>query len=430
MTEHPYIRRAYAAAAGRDPGQTSFLQTLELFYESIGPCLEEQPVYAAQCLPERLAEPEETSLFPVVWTDDRGREQLTRGLYIRHSTVLGPGRCALMLRPGLDLSGAKALALELTLGRALAGLSRGGTLAGADISPADLSDGESRRFCRAFMEGLYPHLGPAFRPGDWEGQAPARELALLAGQHQRLAALTGGAVHSRSRPAMGRAKAVGHGLCHFARAALQACAGERLEDMTVLLAGCGASAAWAGEMAVRAGARVVAAGDETGCLCAEEGLPLPLLRDMAEKPGLPLLLWAIRRPGVEYRPGPALGDIPADVVILGEGGARLGSAGARRLMAHRPLGVFETAPLVTTALAGRILSGAAVYAPGILSGAGAALMAGEPKTGPWEADKRLRAAMEALLRQVWDPAQGNDLAHAARALAFRRLADAMLAQGL
>ena len=99
-------------------------------------------------------------------------------------------------------------------------------------------------------------------------------------------------------------------------------------------------------------------------------------------------------------------------------------------MAHRPLGVFETAPLVTTALAGRILAGAAVYAPGILAGAGAELMTGEPKTGPWEADKRLRAAMEALLRQVWDPAQGNDLSRAARALAFRRLADAMLAQGL
>ena len=109
MSEHPYLRRAYGSAAGRDPGQTSFLQTLETLYESIGPTLEEQPLYAARGLPERLSEPERTVLFPVVWTDDHGRTQMSRGIYLRYSTALGPCRTDLILRPGLDLSGAKAV---------------------------------------------------------------------------------------------------------------------------------------------------------------------------------------------------------------------------------------------------------------------------------------------------------------------------------
>ena len=431
MTEHPYLRRAYAAAAGRDPGQTSFLQALEALHESVGPALEEQPLYTARGLPERLGEPEQTCLFPVAWTDDRGRTQVTRGIYLRFSTVLGPPRTDLVLRPGLDLDRAKALALELTLCRALAGLSRGAALAGADAAPEQMSDGECLRFCRAFMEGLYPCLEPGFRPGQWEGQAPVRETALLAGQYERLCALTGGAPPRRTRRAMSRSKAAGHGLVFFAQAALRQCAGERLEGQTVLISGCGAQGAWTGEMAARTGAKVAAFGDETGCLWAGDGLPLRLLRDMAEKPGLPLLLWAIRSPGVEYRPGPALDDIPADVVFLCPGHGPMGAGSARRIMAHRPAGVFEGAPQAATALAGRVFSAAPVYAPGLLAGAGVEVVpAGHDAPGPWETDRRLRAAMEALLREVWEPGQSGDLSRAARAAAFRRLADAMLAKGI
>ena len=276
------------------------------------------------------------------------------------------------------------------------------------------------------MEGLIPHLGPSFRPRDWEGQAPSRETALLAGQYERLAALTGAVIPGRERHAMPRSKAAGHGLCLFAQAALRRCAGERLEGQRVLIAGCGAQGAWAGEMAVRAGARVTAIGDESGCLWAGEGLPLRLLRDMAEKPGLPLLLWAIRCPGVEYRPGPALGDAAADVVFLC--GGRLGSDSARQIMAHHPLGVFEGILQGTTARAGRLLSGAAVYSPGLLSGAGGELA--DTAAGPWEAERQLRAAMESLFREAFEACRTGDLAQAARALAFRRIADAMLAKGI
>ena len=437
MTEQPYIRRAYGALAERDQGQTGFLQALESLYESLGPWLEERPQYEAAGLLERLGEPERTALFPVIWTDDQGRVWHTRGIYIRYTSVLGPCRCCLALRPGLDLSAAKALALETSLCRALAGLPLGGGAVGADIAPGALSDGESRRFCESFMAGLFPLLDKGFRPGQWAGQAPRRELDCLTGLYERMTALTGGGelVPSFSGP-MTYAQAVGCGLCRFAQCALKRRSGQRLEGQRVLLSGRGLAAVWAGECAARMGAMPVALGDDTGCLYAAAGLPLALLRSMLREPGLPLLLWAIRSPGVEYRPGPGLWDIPADVVFLCDGTPRLGSAAAQRVAAHRPAGVFEGVFQAVTARAGRIFAQTGLYAPAIAAGAGGQIMslAGEEPADRWEADRALRAAMENVFQAAWEQSERwgrpGDLLQGARVAAVGPIARALLRKRL
>ncbi len=437
MTEQPYVRRIYAALAGRDPGQTGFLQTLESLYESLAPWLEERPQCEAAGLLERLGEPERTALFPVIWTDDLGRVRHSRGFHIRYTAALGPCRCCLALRPGMDLSAAKALALDISLCRALAGLPLGGGLAGADLAPAGLSDGESRRFCEGFMAGLYPLLDRDFRPSQWAGQVPRRELDYLTGAYQRVGAITGrGEGDGRAPGPMSRAQAVGSGLCRFAQCALQRRSGQRMEGQRVLISGAGAAAVWAGETAARMGALPVALGDDAGCLYAAGGLPLALLRNMIREPGLPLLLWAIRSPGVEYRPGPVLWDIPADVVFLCGGTARLGSAAARRLVTHRPLGVFEGAFQAVTARAARIFADGGLYAPAIAAGAGGQAALAEPDgtADRWEADRRLRAAMEDICQTAWEESERwgrpGDLLLGARIAAAAPIADALIRKGI
>lgn len=308
MTDHQSLRRAYAAAAARDPGETGFLQALEALYRCLGPCLEEQPRYAAAGIPERLGEPERAAVFPILWRDGRDRPRQARGFYIQYNTALGPCRGGLMFRSGLDMAEAKALALEATLENSLAGLALGGGFCGADVSPAGWDARESLRFCRSFMLALYPFLPPSFHPVDWAGLLPGRELGFLTGQYERLAALTactqeplppGGAA------VMTRHQATGQGLCIFAEAALRRSGMPGLEGQTVLVSGRDGPAAWAAEQAARMGAQVTALGDGTGCLFAPDGLPLAILRRMAAQPGLPLLLWAIRAPGVEYQIGRA-----------------------------------------------------------------------------------------------------------------------------
>lgn len=426
MTDNPHIRRAYAAAAGRDAGQTAFLQALETLYESLEPALEEQPGWAEQL--ERLGEPERTVLFPVLWPDGRGRTRQARGFFIQYSTVLGPWQGGICFRRGLDLSSAKALALASALEYALAGLPAGGGLAGADADVRAMQDGESRRFCRGFMEGLYPLLPDAFSPALWAGQLPGREAARLAGSFRRLAALTGRAPAELAEGPMPRRQAVGWGLCILASLALRRQTGAHLEGQRILIAGRDGAAGWAGERAARMGARVVALGDGGGCLYAADGLPLATLRAIAEQPELPLLLWAIRAPGVEYRPGPGLWDIPADAVFLFDG-ARLDAAGARRLLDNRCAGLFEGTPGAATAAAARALAeGGALYVPAIAAGAGGAVMErrGGRNLSPWDADRLLRAAMGDIFRSLWDESLRigcpGQLLRAAHIAAFRPLA--------
>lgn len=439
MTEHPSIRRAYGAAVARDPGEAGFLQALEALYDSLGVCLEERPQYGTGGLLERLGEPERAAVFPVLWTDGRGRARQARGLFIQYSTALGPCRGGLAFRPDLDMAAAKALALESTLENSLAGQPFGGGFFGADASPAGWSAGESLRFCRGFMEGLYPLLPPWFTPADWAGMVPRRELDYLMGQYARLTALTAGPmVQPPAGPGpLSRRQAVGHGLCVFAELAFRQTGLSGLEGQTVLVSGRDGPAPWAAERAARMGAQVIALGDAAGCLYARDGLPLPLLRRMAAQPGLPLLLWAIRAPGVEYRPGPGLWDIAADAVMLCDGSSRLDADSARQIAARRPVGVFEGVPRACTALAARTLAaGGMLYSPAIASGAGGAVMAPADRSGrasQWDAARQLRTAMEAIFQTAWEESaragRPGDLGLGARAAAFRRIADAILARG-
>ena len=440
MTEHPSIRRAYVAAAARDPGEAGFLQALETLYDSLGACLEERPRYGTGRLLERLGEPEKAVVFPVLWTDSHGRPRQARGFFIQYSTALGPCRGGLAFRPDLDMDAAKALALESTLENSLAGLPFGGGFFGADAAPTGRDSGESLRFCQGFMEGLYPLLPRPFYPENWAGMASRQELGYLVGQYERLAALSA-VSFDRSLPAgqgpMPRWQAVGHGLCAFAELALRHAGLSGLEGQAVLISGRDGPGPWAGERAVRMGAHVVALGDGTGCLYAKDGLPLSVLRRMAAQPGLPLLLWAIRAPGVEYRPGPGLWDISADAVFLCDGHGRLDANGARQIAARRPAGIFEGVPRACTALAAKTLAASGtLFSPAIASGAGGTVMALSRANGlasQWEADRRLRAAMETIFHTAWDESvrdgRPGDLGLGARAAAFRRIADALLSRG-
>lgn len=440
-TEHPYIGRIWADAAGRDMEQRLFLQTLETLLEGLGPCLEARPYYEDMCLLERLSEPERMVSFPVLWRDDQGRARTTRGYYVRHSTVLGPCRGGAVFRAGLNMSVMKAMALESTLENSLAGLPLGGSAAGADVDTAAMSSRESARFCQSFMAGLYPCLPPATPPETWLGEElPRRELGYLQGQYERLTNLTrgGGPAFAAAGP-MTRARAAGYGACYFAQHALRQHTGARLEGRTAVITGRDGPAAWAGEKAVQVGARVVAVGTPDGYLYAPTGLPLRLLRAMARQPDIPLLLRAIPTPGVDYCQGPGLWDIPADVFFLCDVSSPMGREEAERLAVHYPVGVFEGASLACGTEAARYLGSCGIlYSPGLASGAGGAALTFHQQHTPglsyWEADRQLRTVMGQIFQAAWDESvragAPGDLARGARNAAFLRIGEALAAKGI
>ncbi len=392
-----------------------------------------RPDYERAGVLERLAAPEQAVSFPVRWRDERGRLRWTEGVYVRCSGLLGPCRGGVVLRPGLDMDRAKAMALDGTLAGSVAGLDIGGAVAGADVDTWTLSDGESRRFCQSFMEGLLPWMDRP--PADWMGHGlPRRERGYLLGQYERLMALRGRDVPARAGTAMTQVQAAGYGLVFFAQHALQAQGGTMLEGRTAVFAGEGSLAAWAAERAVQSGARAVAIGSPGGYLLAPGGLPLKLLRAMAREPELPLLLRAIRTPGVDYCQGPGLWDVPADLWFLCGGGPPLDRAGAERLALHGLAGVFEGVPLACGAAARRYLTDRGVlFGPGFAAGAGGlALERSGRELTYWEADRLIRTVMGRVYQAAREESEetGASLAAGAYMAAFRRWADEVVRKGV
>lgn len=437
MERQPYADRVRQALADRDREGDVFRQTLEALLSGLEPCLEGRPDYERAGVLEKLSAPERAVSFPVRWLDDRGRLRWTEGVYVRYSTALGPCRGGMVLRPGLDMDGAKALALEAVLAGSAAGLSLGGAAAGADVDVRTLSDGESRRFCRNLMEGLAPHM--AEPPEDWLGLSlPRRERGYLLGSYELLADLGGRTPCPEPPGPMTPTQAAGHGMICFAQSVLHRGTGARLEGRSAVFAGEGSLAAWAGARAVQAGVTAVAVGSPEGYLYAPEGLPLSLLRAMAREPELPLLLRAIRTRRVDYCQGPGLWDVPADVWFFCGGGPPVDLEGAERLALHCPAGAFEAVPLAVSVRAARYLERQGVpFYPGFAAGAGCLALelcrrgGGAPTY--WEAERLVRAVMDRVFRaarEEADEAGTPSLAAGAAMAAFRRWADETVRKGL
>ncbi|WP_331250226.1 Glu/Leu/Phe/Val dehydrogenase dimerization domain-containing protein, partial [Streptobacillus moniliformis] len=104
-------------------------------------------------------EPERVIMFRVSWVDDKGRVQVNRGYRVQMSSAIGPYKGGLRFHPTVDLGVLKFLAFEQVFKNALTTLPMGGGKGGSDLDPKGKSDGEVMRFCQAFMNELYRHIG-------------------------------------------------------------------------------------------------------------------------------------------------------------------------------------------------------------------------------------------------------------------------------
>lgn len=144
----------------RNPGEPEFQQAVEEVIRSLEPVLEKHPEFEKAGLIERLIEPERAVQFRVAWVDDSGQVQVNRGYRYQFNSALGPYKGGVRFDPSVNPSVMKFLAFEQIFKNALTGLPIGGGKGGADFNPMGKSDGEVMRFCQAFMNELYRHIGP------------------------------------------------------------------------------------------------------------------------------------------------------------------------------------------------------------------------------------------------------------------------------
>ncbi|MCW4384525.1 NADP-specific glutamate dehydrogenase [Salinibacterium sp. SYSU T00001] len=442
----PALRDVYDRAVLRSPGELEFHQAMSEVLESIAPVVERHPEYLESGVVELLVEPERQIMFRVPWTDDSGNVHVSRGFRVQYNSALGPYKGGLRFHPSVNLSIIKFLGFEQVFKNALTGQGIGGAKGGADFDPHGRSDGEIMRFCQSFMTELYRHLGEHTDVPAGDIGVGAREIGFLFGQYRRLTNRHESGMFTGKGVLWGgaqvRTEATGYGAVFFMDEML-AMKGDRIEGKTALVSGSGNVAIYAIEKINQLGGRAITASDSSGYIVDEAGIDLDLLKQIKEVERARISAYAERRPGARYVERGRVWDVPAQLAFPSATQNELNVDDARTLIANGVLAVSEGANMPTTPDAVALLQEAGVlFAPGKAANAGgvatsALEMSQNAARQRWDfstSEDRLRSIMGDVHRAAYEAAEhygapGNYVV-GANASGFRRVADAMIAQGL
>ena len=431
----------------RDPNQAVFHQAVEEVFGSLAPFLAKNPKYTQHGLLERIVEPERVIMFRISWVDDKGQVQVNRGFRVQMNSAIGPYKGGLRFHPTVDLGVLKFLAFEQVFKNALTTLPMGGGKGGSDFDPKGKSDGEVMRFCQAFMTELYRHIGADTDVPAGDIGVGGREIGFLYGQYKRIrneftSVLTGkGLVYGGS---LIRPEATGYGTVYFADSMLKT-RNDTLSGKKVVISGSGNVAQYAAEKAIHLGAKVLTVSDSNGFVLFDDNgmseAQLAALIELKETRRLRLSVYA-QEQGLQYFEGQKPWGVVCDVALPCATQNELDEADAKTLLANGCFCVAEGANMPSTLgsveafVAAKIL-----YAPGKASNAGGVATSGLEMSQnhihlSWdreEVDHRLFGIMESIHENC--VANGSEAGYinyvnGANIAGFKKVADAMLAQGV
>jgi len=159
MSTQEYIDDVLAYIRECSPGQEEFYQAATEVFSSLTPLLEEEKRYRENSILERIILPERSIIFRVTWMDDSGKIRTNLGYRVQFNSALGPYKGGLRFHPTVTLGVIKFLGFEQIFKNALTNLQIGAGKGGSNFDPKGKSDNEIMRFCQAFMNELYRHIG-------------------------------------------------------------------------------------------------------------------------------------------------------------------------------------------------------------------------------------------------------------------------------
>jgi glutamate dehydrogenase (NADP+) len=431
----------------RNPGQPEFLQAVTEVMESLWPFIATHPKYAEQGLLDRLVEPERVVMFRVSWVDDHGQVQVNRGYRIQHSMAIGPYKGGIRFHPSVTLSVLKFLAFEQTFKNALTTLPMGGGKGGADFDPKGKSPAEVMRFCQAFVQELFRHVGPDTDVPAGDIGVGGREVGFMAGMYKKLSNNAASVFTGKGLSFGGsliRPEATGYGTVYFADEMLKR-QGKSFEGLRVSVSGSGNVAQYAVEKAMALGAKVITVSDSSGTIVDEDGFTtekLAILMDVKNHHYGRVSDYA-ERTGVKFVAGATPWHVPVDVALPCATQNELNAADAATLIKNGVICVAEGANMPSTIEAAKAFETAGVlYAPGKASNAGGVATSGLEMSQnamrlSWtreEVDARLLQIMQGIHAACVKHGQREDgsvsYIDGANIAGFVKVADAMLAQGV
>ena len=181
-----YVEEVINNVKKKHADEVEFVQTVEEVLSSISPVVDAHPEYEKADLLNRIVEPERMFTFRVVWTDDNGKVHTNTGYRCQFNGAIGPYKGGLRFQKNVNTSIIKFLGFEQTFKNALTGLPIGGGKGGSDFDPAGKSDSEIMRFCQSYMTALYRYIGADTDVPAGDMGVGAREIGYLFGQYRRI----------------------------------------------------------------------------------------------------------------------------------------------------------------------------------------------------------------------------------------------------
>ena len=444
-----YIAEVLDNLRARNPWETEFLQATEEVLESIAPLIEKDPRYKAQRILERIVEPERCISFRVPWMDDKGDFHVNRGYRVQFNSAIGPYKGGIRFHPKVTLSTQKFLAFEQTFKNALTSLPMGGGKGGADFDPSGKSENEIMRFCQSFIDELFRHIGPDTDVPAGDIGVGGREVGFMFGHYKRLVnEFTG--VYTGKGLAYGgsimRPEATGFGAIYFAEEMFKL-KNEALKGKTIAVSGFG-NVAWGSCIkASQLGAKVLTVSGPDGYVYDPDGVSTQEKHDYLTEMLLidrnSVETYVRKFPNAKFfagkRPWEQKVDIAMPCAIQNE----MSGEDARQLVDNGVQAVVEVSNMGCEPEAWKLFIEKKIpFGPGKAANAGGVATSGLEMSQnsmrlSWtaeEVDRRLHEIMCNIHKTCVSTAkdfgfEGNYVV-GANIAGFKRVADAMIAQGL
>ncbi|WP_313341894.1 NADP-specific glutamate dehydrogenase [Sedimentibacter sp.] len=443
-----YIERIIDSVKKRDSHEPEFIQTVEEVLYSLEPMVEKHPEYEKAGLLERMVEPERVISFRVSWVDDNGTVHANRGYRVQFNGAIGPYKGGLRFHPSVNLSIMKFLAFEQTFKDSLTGLPIGGAKGGSDFDPRGKSDAEIMRFCQAFMTELFRHIGPDVDVPAGDIGVGAREIGYMYGQYRRIrGAFENGVLTGKGIPyggSLARTEATGYGAVYYTQEVLKHF-GEEVKGKTFVVSGFG-NVAWGAVQKInQLGGTVVAISGPDGYVYDPNGIK-------GEKEDFMLEMRSSGRDkvqdyadkfGVEFFPGQKPWSVKADVYMPCATQNEINMEEAKKIVSSGSKYYIEVANMPTTNEALKyLMDSGMIVAPSKAVNAGgvatsALEMAQNSMRYAWsfeEVDAKLHGIMKNIYNMSVAAAEeaglGYNLVAGANLAGFKKVADAMMAQGI
>lgn len=448
--KNAYVREVIEKVKAKNLSEPEFVQAVTEVLSSLVPAVDKnEDLYRRHCILERIVEPDRIISFRVVWEDANGNYQVNRGYRVQFNNAIGPYKGGLRFHPTVNQGILKFLGFEQTFKNSLTSLPMGGAKGGSDFNPVGKTDIEIMRFCQSFMNELYRHIGPNLDIPAGDIGVGGREIGYLFGQYKKIRAHYENGVLTGKGLAFGgsliRPEATGFGAVYFLQDVLKHF-GEDIKGKTFALSGYG-NVTWGACLKIQElGGKVVSISGSQGYVYDPDGVTgekidyllemrastTGKIKDYADKYGLPF--HAGEKPW---------GNVKADIYMPCATQNEITLEDAKKIVASGVKIVNEVSNMSTMLDAMEYLKEHGVtVCPSKAVNAGGVATSGLEMTQnserlSWtaeEVDGKLKAIMHNIYKQITDALEEYslpyDLVVGANLAGFKKVADAMLAEGI